>query len=777
MPNKPLLSVAIVIQNQRDTVESTLSSLYELSTIPFELYLIDDGSTDGSDDAIQSLLDYYEHQQTFYFPHEKPTGRGNSLNEAILQCNGPLFWAPESIQSINEPRLGELLERLSDSSASALVQGHELPSSHRQWTYLIQQREWPLDGDFIWNLPAISPANHFFNPYLQHHHATELAARLGDISSLETDESWYEPDSFVDKPVASPQNRQEILMTILRQTDRAGDSRSQIIESIESLASEEEPAEEQGFENERLSEAFGMKKDGRFNSALEIIDEVLEEEPDHPEAKKLKLEILEKKRRFVEASELKHEINKSRQEEKDQAQANAKGDVDVETGEDTDSGPEAGTSDEIETSVIIPTTTYGKPALEHCLLSISEHCDTSGLELIVIDNASLDDTHDYLDELREKNFLNCRVITNKKNAGFSASINQGLQIARGDYACLVHNDVEFNSDALSQMKKLMDAHPDYAIIGPSTNKTLNPDQAERNVEDSDPKLMRAEYLDSFCMMIRTDSGLEMDEEYKLAFFEDIDICFQARAQEQKVGIAPHVNVIHHFGTTTFSLDLDTESEQYWQNVAYFNEKWNIEVFSEDELKSLSTFDQLLALDDLVNPLFPEEVIKKQFQKLFTDELKTEILNSRHDDEVLCKLVHLFMVMDEREVMRRLEDRLDDIDLPASLIYQLVRFYFNRNIYSRCTHYLDRLKPQNESLRADLYRLAIQVENKNFDEAIPMLKSLMEHAPANPMLYKLAGDIHKFNGNKEEAHSFYDLAEQINPFEFANEQKDAFGFQL
>ncbi len=312
---------------------------------------------------------------------------------------------------------------------------------------------------------------------------------------------------------------------------------------------------------------------------------------------------------------------------------------------------------------------------------------------------------------------------------------------------------------------------------PTTNKTLNPDQAQHSAENTDEELVATEYLDSFCMMIRTDSGLRMDESYELAFFEDIDLCFQARSNGHKVGIAPQVEVAHHFGTTTFSLDLDTESEQYWKNVSHFNEKWNIEVFSEEEFKSLNTFDQLLALDDLVNPLFPERKIEEQFKKLFTDELKTEILNTDHDAETLCKLVHLFMVMNQREVMRRLEDRLENIDLPASLIYQLVRFYFNRNIYSRCNHYLNQLKPQNESLRADLYRLAILVENKDLDEAVPMLKQLMDHAPANPLLYKLAGDIHKFSGNKEEAASFYDLAEQINPFEFANEEKDAFGFKL
>jgi GT2 family glycosyltransferase len=710
-------------------------------------------------------LDYYQHEHTFYFPHQHPVGRGNSLNEAILQCNGSLFWAPETISNIDEGELSKRLEQLISSSSPVLIQQCDLPSGYNEWIHLIKEKEWPADGDFVWNLTALSAANHFFNPYLQQFHSLELTARLGDISYIKSKKSWYNTRNLVETPKGNIRSRQEILLTILRQADISGTNRASILETLNSLGTEPLTAGSKSFDNDLLSKALQLKKDGQFNSALELIEEVLETQPNHPEARELKIEILEKKRRFVEASELKHEVTKSQKDLKEKEDQKQKVETDAET------------SEEIKTSLIIPTTTHGKAALEHCLLSISKQCDTSGLELIVIDNASLDDTHDYLDELKEKQFLNCRIITNKKNAGFAASINQGLKKATGQYACILHNDIEFNSDALGKLQQMMDNHPDYAIIGPSTNKTLNPDQAQRNIKDSDPDLIQAEYLDSFCMMIRTDLDIEMDEEYQLAFFEDIDLCFQARANGHKVGIAPHIGVEHYFGTTTFSLDLDTESEQYWKNVAYFNEKWDIEVFSEEELKSLNTFDQLLALDELVNPLFPEEKIKQQFKRLFTDELKTEILKADHEDEILCKLVHLFMVMNEREVMRRLEDRLEDVELPASLIYQLVRFYFNRNIYSRCTHYLNQLKPQNDTLRADLYRLAILVENKDFNEAIPMLKSMMDHAPANPMLYKLAGDIHKFNSNEEEASSFYDLAEQINPFEFANEQKDAFGFQL
>jgi uncharacterized protein HemY len=216
------------------------------------------------------------------------------------------------------------------------------------------------------------------------------------------------------------------------------------------------------------------------------------------------------------------------------------------------------------------------------------------------------------------------------------------------------------------------------------------------------------------------------------------------------------------------MNLDTDSEAYWKNVSYFNEKWNIGTYSEEELKSHSRFDQLLALDTIVNPVYPEDELVAYFNRLFTDEVKTEILKSEHDSEILCRLVHLMMVMDQREVMRRLEDRLDDVELPASLAHRLIRFYFNRNIYSRCTHYLDRLTPSQKSLQSNLYKLEIFVNEKELDAAVPMLRELLEKAPSNPRLYKLAGDIHRFEGNEEEALSFYRIAHQINPFEYSPE---------
>lgn len=742
MAEKLSLSIILTFHNRRDVIEPTLSPVFELKEIPFELIIIDDASTDGSSDAIKSLLDYYDHERTFFFQHEKPAGRGNCLNEALQQCNSSLIWCPTSLEKIDESQLRQTMARTKETLQGCFIQQLQLPESADEWLSYIARQTWHDDASFLWNLDAVPAHQHFFNPYQHQHHGLELAARLF-LTGSATFEQTERFGTLSDKaPPLHPTgtDKKELIYTMLRSPDLKSGIRSKALKLFNEIPDTDLTRSGDDFQNEQLAEAFHMKQEGRLGSALEIVEQVLKHQPNHPEAKQLKIQILEKKRRFVEASELKHELI---------AEQNT--------------GPEDA---DIQSSLIIPTALYGKEVLEHCLISISEHCDPKTTELIVIDNASLDDTHDYLEDLENKGFFSCKVITNSHNKGFAASVNEGLEAAAGDYACVIHNDVVFNSNVVKELKKLMDEHPRYAIIGPLTNKTLNPDQSTRNEENYNDELIRTEYLDSFCMMIRMDTGLRMDEAYELAFFEDIDFCFEARKKGYRVGIASQVSVDHHYGTTTFGLNLDTESEQYWKNVAYFNEKWGIEVYSEEELKSKSRFDQLLAIDQLVNPLYPEESLKTHFEKLFTDELKTEMMRSEHDPETLCSLVHLMMVMEERELMRRLEDRLDNVELPPSLIYQLVRFYFYRNIYSRCRHYLDKLKAEHQSLQSELYRLQMMVGDKEFREAVPKLTELLEKAPSNPTLYKLAGDIHQFEGNDEEAESFYKIAAQINPFEYS-----------
>lgn len=749
MEPKSQISVLLPFQNQRDEVEPTLTAIFEMETVSFELVIIDDGSTDGTDQAIQSLLDYYQHEQTFYFEHEAPAGRGSCLNEALQQAGSPLIWAPRSLQSIDEKKFQTAIRNLQNGHAPCLIQQLSMPRTLSEWAERIREGRLPDSGKMLWNLRHIPSHQRFFNPFLQRYHGVDWLLRLR-MDTLEMAGSFYRPSDFETDEELTAAERQELIMALLRRPGTGTEERKTLTGLLLDLpAIEERPAPGSG-KHDLLEEAMQLKLDGQLSAALECVEKLLDEEPANPEAKQLKIKLLERKRRFVEASELKHEMEAGSRRKRAHA--------DIER-------------NAIKTSLIIPTALYGKPALEHCLLSVDEHCNPASTELIIIDNASLDDTHEYLQELEAKNFFNLRIITNKKNNGFARSVNQGLEAANGQYACIIHNDVELDGPAITQLEQLMDRHPGYAVAGPLTNSTLNPDQLISNRELYDEEIVPTDYLDSFCMMLRTETAPGMDEAYTLAFFDDIDLSFEARKQGHKVGIVPGVQVTHHYGTTTFALDLDTESELYWKNIAHFNEKWDIQTYSEEELRSKSRFEQLLTLDEWVNPLYPEQAIKEKFEELFTDEMKTEILKSSHDDETLLRLVHLMMVMDRRDVMRRLEDRIGDMELPTIMAYEIIRFYFNRNVYSRCLHYLNRLSSQQESLQSDLYRLAILIDEKKMDEAIPLLTELLDRAPANPLLYKLAGDIHAFENNKREADSFYTLANQINPFDFTETQKE------
>lgn len=112
MNQKPQLSVLLPFQDQRDEVEPTLTALYELNTVSIELVIIDDASTDGTGQAILSLIDYYQHDHTFFFEHPEPAGRGSCLNEALQQSSASHIWAPRSIHSIDENLLQESLRDL-----------------------------------------------------------------------------------------------------------------------------------------------------------------------------------------------------------------------------------------------------------------------------------------------------------------------------------------------------------------------------------------------------------------------------------------------------------------------------------------------------------------------------------------------------------------------------------------------------------------------------------------------------------------------------------------
>jgi hypothetical protein len=97
--------------------------------------------------------------------------------------------------------------------------------------------------------------------------------------------------------------------------------------------------------------------------------------------------------------------------------------------------------------------------LEHCLQSVLGSGGSLEIEVIVIDNASTDNT---LIMVREQ-FPSVRLIANTENVGFGRAHNQALAEANGRYLLILNNDAAVFPDTIAALAQFMDDHPRAGI--------------------------------------------------------------------------------------------------------------------------------------------------------------------------------------------------------------------------------------------------------------------------------------------------------------------------
>jgi GT2 family glycosyltransferase len=103
------------------------------------------------------------------------------------------------------------------------------------------------------------------------------------------------------------------------------------------------------------------------------------------------------------------------------------------------------------------------PWIDRCLPSLLK--GTHPTDILVVDNGSSDET---IAHIRE-HYPSIRLIENKRNLGFGAANNIGMQIALDegyDGVMLINQDAWLASDALQQLVEVSLQHPEYGIISP-----------------------------------------------------------------------------------------------------------------------------------------------------------------------------------------------------------------------------------------------------------------------------------------------------------------------
>ena len=120
-------------------------------------------------------------------------------------------------------------------------------------------------------------------------------------------------------------------------------------------------------------------------------------------------------------------------------------------------------------SVVIPH--YGgTEILGDCLTSLNK-CSYPNLEIIVIDNASLDDSVQFI----KSNFPEVNLIQSEYNRGFSGGCNFGAQHTKGEYLLILNNDTVHESDWVEPLVKMLEENPNISAVQPKIKNFYNRD--------------------------------------------------------------------------------------------------------------------------------------------------------------------------------------------------------------------------------------------------------------------------------------------------------------
>ncbi len=764
MTVKPLFSILLTTHGQPEQLEALLDTLLGFELTDCEIIIVNDHADRTHTRALQLLLDMYPNNNTQYIEHDMAHGRSQSLNKALVLSKGSLIWAPLKADRLNKKLLLNCIRKLADEPASFWVLDRNLPNNIHDWLTEAEEGTLPDDNRFIFNRSFIPPKQLFFREDLHHKPAAELAYRVLQNNSYQRTDSFF----IIDKTASRPPEAvdvQEFIFTMLRKTE-LDEERRILVDRLKKLNVTGEAQEE--YELSRLDEARALiDRDPR--AALETVNEYLKKNPNHYEASILKVTLLEKLRRHVEASELKHTIQKRQAARKQSSAADVGQPTLFAADSHTDNTPARSVRKELAYSIIIPTTGDGKPILEQCLVRLDEIFTTANAELIIIDNASIDDTFDYLSQLQQEQFLNIRVISNPQNAGLAASMNQGMEAASGKYLLLMHNDLFLHDGAIEEMTNLLDTHPYLGAVGPVVDQCDIKEQTSDAINGSGEQFIKMEAIDSCCMLMRSTTDVRFDESYGLAFYEDADFCKQLAEKGFFVAVAGNASAEHYHRATTNAMGLNLEPEYRWRNADLYNSRWK-ESARLDIPAQGDIMERISAIPMPVNPLNPPGYWLEQVNALFTDEVRTEILKQKFKDQEYLSLIKVLMVADKRDFLRQIETKVEHAEIPDSLLQSLIRYYYRRNIYSRCRLYLEKSNAVGPFY--DLYRLRICVTEKETDNSVELLTNLMKQFPCHPDLYRLAGEIHRLGGNEGEAKSFLALANQLNP-QIGKEGEEAF----
>jgi O-antigen biosynthesis protein len=242
-------------------------------------------------------------------------------------------------------------------------------------------------------------------------------------------------------------------------------------------------------------------------------------------------------------------------------------------------------------SLVIPIHSGAELTLA-CLQSVRDNNDPMSYEVILVDDDADAATRALLAKVS-----GARILVNDSNLGYLRSVNRAAAAALGEWLVLCNNDIEVRGDWLSAMVDCGESAPDVAAVTPMylyPNGALNEagaiiwrDGTGMNYgRGSDPTLFpyrfrrEVDYGSAAALMVRTSFWRQAggyDERFAPMYYEDADLCFQARERGMRVMYEPRSTVVHVEGGTA-GTDLSGGHKRFQEvNRTRFVEKWQAQL--------------------------------------------------------------------------------------------------------------------------------------------------------------------------------------------------------
>lgn len=248
----------------------------------------------------------------------------------------------------------------------------------------------------------------------------------------------------------------------------------------------------------------------------------------------------------------------------------------------------------MKVSVIIPNFNYDQ-YIEQAISSVlNSNFDQNGMEIIVVDDASTDNSVGVIGKMMYQSNVPIRLVKNEVNMGLAVSRNRGIAHSTGEYLFFLDSDNYIHENYIKSHLDILlsdqDAIACYSPIQDFLDKTGENQNLRSNQPFDYTLLLQGPYIDAMAMF-RKKSLIEVGMyNHKMPPYgwEDYELWLRLGKLEKKVIFLPS-SPLSYYRIHTLNMSTNFSPDQYNHLVYFLKQYYPIRL----ELKKSITLDGLI----------------------------------------------------------------------------------------------------------------------------------------------------------------------------------------